>query len=135
MCGNGPRNSRTKAGPATEAGKSFTAEAPARQAARISVGVKAPGRNGIPRSTAHSISSGSTCGDTRKVAPASMARSAASSRQHGPRADLERRALGVASGRAQRRERLVLGLIEGQLEGSDAAAQQAVGDVADRRPR
>ena len=79
MCGNGPRNSRTNAGPATEAGKSFTAEAPARQAARISVGVNAPGRNGIPRSTAHSISSGSTCGDTRKVAPASMARSAASS--------------------------------------------------------
>ena len=53
MSGNGPRNSRMKAGPATDAGKSLTAQAPARQPWTISVGVKAPGNAGTPRSAAH----------------------------------------------------------------------------------
>ena len=78
MSGNGPRSSRTNEGPAEEAGKSLTAAAPARHAARISVGVAAPGKAGMPRAAAHATSSASRCGITRNVAPASIARCAAS---------------------------------------------------------
>ena len=49
---SGPRTSRTNAGPTADAGKSFTAAAPARHAARISVGVNAPGSAGMPRAAA-----------------------------------------------------------------------------------
>ena len=78
MSGNGPRNSRTNAGPAEDAGKSLTAAAPARQAARTSVGVAQPGSVGMPRPAAQATRSASRCGMTRKVAPASIARRAAS---------------------------------------------------------
>ena len=67
-----------KLGPSAEAGKSFTAAAPARQAARTSVGVAAPGSTGMPRSAAQATSSVSVWGITRNVAPASTAVCAAS---------------------------------------------------------
>src|SRR5260221_2174054 len=76
--GNGPRHSRMNEGPTDEAGTTFIAAAPARQAARISVGVAQPGRAGTPRSAAQRTSSSSRWGMTRKAAPASTARSAAS---------------------------------------------------------
>src|SRR6478735_8555901 len=78
MSGNGPRISRTKAGPATEAGKSLIAAAPARHAARASVGVAQPGSAGTSCAAAQATSSVSRWGLTRKVAPASVARWAAS---------------------------------------------------------
>src|SRR5262249_22154694 len=43
MCGRGPRSALKNAGPTTSAGKTLMMSAPASQAARISVGVKAPG--------------------------------------------------------------------------------------------
>src|SRR5262245_6079352 len=43
ICGSGPRTALKKAGPTTSAGKILTMSAPASQAVRISVGVKAPG--------------------------------------------------------------------------------------------
>src|SRR6476660_2993854 len=55
ISGNGPRISRTKPGPTTETGKSFTADAPERHARRASVGVDAPGNAGMPRSSAASM--------------------------------------------------------------------------------
>ena len=58
ISGNGPRISRTKPGPTTEAGKSFTADAPERHARRTSVGVDAPGNAGMPRSSAASMMAG-----------------------------------------------------------------------------
>ncbi len=78
MSGNWPRSSRMNPGPADEAGKSLMAAAPARHAVRISVGVAHPGSAGMPCEAAQATRSVSRWGITRKVAPASMARLAAS---------------------------------------------------------
>src|SRR5450755_2729340 len=72
MSGSGARTSRRYRAPPNDAGKSLTAAAPERQAATISVGVKAPGRHGTPRAAASSTSSGTALGETRNAAPASM---------------------------------------------------------------
>src|SRR5262249_39429580 len=46
-CGRGARRALKNAGPTTSAGKTFTMSAPASHAARISVGVKAPGMTSL----------------------------------------------------------------------------------------
>jgi hypothetical protein len=71
--GIGPRSSRTKAGPAADAGKSLTKVAPAAHAVAASVGVKTPGTNGIPAPVAAATSAGSSSGATAKSAPAARA--------------------------------------------------------------
>ena len=72
---NGPRLSRQRrvAGPAGPAGNSFTARAPARAAAAISLGVSAPGMASAP-ARAHASTSPSGCtGDVTNRAPAAIA--------------------------------------------------------------
>ena len=130
MSGNGPRSSRTKDGPSDEAGKTLMAAAPARHAARTSVGVAAPGNAGMPRSAAQATSSGSVWGITRNVAPASTAALRRLDRQHRPGADRQTRA--PSRPRSPRRgdgldraQRVGLRLVEGDLEGADAARRRA----------
>jgi hypothetical protein len=53
-------------------------------------------------------------------------------RQDRPGPDREERALDVSSRGFDCRQRLRLGIVQCQLEGENAAAQQAVGDRADR---
>ena len=76
--GNGSRGATTVPTPSDDAGKSLTAAAPPRQAFTTSDAVAAPGISGAPEDRENSRSSSSVCGETRKVAPASSARLAAS---------------------------------------------------------
>ena len=113
-----PRHSRTNDGPSAEAGKSFTAAAPARQAVRISVGVAAPGNVGMPRSAAQRISSGSVVGITRNVAGVHRQLCVLDA-QH--RAGADRDARVRAGDGLDRPERDRLRFVEGDLEGADPA--------------
>ena len=135
ISGNGPLISRTKPGPADDAGKSLTAAAPARHAARISVGVAHPGNAGMPRPAAHATSSSSRWGITRKVAPASIALVGRLDRQDRPGADLESEVTREVGGRLDRCEGGVLGLVQRQLECADATGRQGLGDRRDRGRR
>ena len=72
-CGSGPRIALKNAGPTTSAGNTFTMSAPASQAARISVGVNAPGMTSLSYRRHRRITSRFTVGETMNSAPASRA--------------------------------------------------------------
>ena len=133
MSGNGPRSSRTKAGPRADAGKTLTAAAPARHAAEDL------GRRGGPGQHRHAAPD-RPGQDLRVEMGRDEERRAGGHRSAGgrhaqdrPGADRERqaRAGDVLGGRLERRDRRVLGLVEGQLEGADAAGHEGVGDGRD----
>ena len=127
MSGNGPRHSRTNAGPTTDAGKTLTAAAPARHAASTSLGVAAPGSVGIPRAAAQATSSGSVCGMTRNVAPASRACCAASIERTVPAPIAS--SGDSTSDRFDRAQGGIHRVVEGDLESQHAAGEEGIRDL------
>ena len=119
-------HSRTNDGPSAEAGKTFMAAAPARHAARISVGVAAPGNAGMPRSAAqrHELRVGVGHDEERRAGIDGGWRRSIDSTVPAPIATAEPLRGARPRWRGTRRPWLV----EGDLEGPDAALGECLGD-------
>ena len=133
MSGNGPRSSRRKAGPSTDAGKTLTAAAPARQAARTSVGVAAPGSIGMPRVAAQATTSDVEMRRDEERCPRVNGPPRRLDGQDRAGADRQREpACGdVIGGRGKGRQGVRLRIVQRQLEGADATRHEGLGQPGD----